>query len=136
MIRNFCQIKKGTLAKEIEALKEAVEEGRAPAGVTSETVEAIDHVRSIGNIGAHMEKEIDLIIPVDPDEAQVLIELIEMLFDEWYVARDTRQKRLAAISKIGAEKKQLVADGRAVMSAKAGPEAAPANDATDDERSA
>ncbi|MBN8818592.1 MAG: DUF4145 domain-containing protein [Sphingomonas sp.] len=117
MIRDFCGIKKATLAKEIEALRALVDEGQAPAGVTHETVDAIDHVRSIGNIGAHMEKEIDLIIPVDPDEAQVLIELIEMLFEEWYVARDTRQRKLAAISKIGADKKQLIADGRAVSNA-------------------
>jgi hypothetical protein len=56
MIRDFCGIVKGTLAKEIEALKAALDEGKAPHGVTHETVEAIDHVRSIGNIGAHMEK--------------------------------------------------------------------------------
>lgn len=123
MIRDFCGIAKSTLAKEIEALKEAVDSGNAPAGVTTETVEAIDQVRSIGNIGAHMEKEIDLIIPVDPDEAQVLIELIEMLFEEWYVARDTRKKRLATIRKISAEKKQLIAGGRAEMKALAAPDA-------------
>lgn len=121
MIRDFCKITKPTLAKEIEALKKAVDEGNAPAGVTTETVDAIDHVRSIGNIGAHMEKQIDLIIPVDPDEAQVLIGLIEMLFDEWYVARDTRRKRLAAISKIGAQKKQMIADGKGELNALAAP---------------
>ena len=131
MIRDFCQITKGTLAKEIEALKEAVDGGRAPAGVTSETVEAIDHVRSIGNIGAHMEKEIDLIVSVDPDEAQVLIELVEMLFEEWYVARDARQKKLAAITKIGADKKQIIADRRAAMRALTGPETTPAIDMDD-----
>lgn len=117
MIREFCGIQKATLAKEIEALKAVVDEGRAPVGVTPETVEAIDHVRSIGNIGAHMEREIDLIVPVDPGEAQVLIELVEMLFEEWYVARDTRQKKLSAISKIAADKKQLIADGRAARKA-------------------
>lgn len=113
MIRDFCGIIKPTLAKEIEALKLKVDEGHAPAGVTSETVEAIDHVRSIGNIGAHMEKDIDLIVPVEPEEAQLLIGLIEMLFEEWYVARNTRQMKLAAISKLGAEKRQLIADAKA-----------------------
>jgi hypothetical protein len=54
-----------------------------------------------------MEKDIDLIVPVDPGEAQALIELIEMLFDEWYVARHRRQERLATISKIGAEKEKI-----------------------------
>ncbi|KQX21712.1 hypothetical protein ASD39_01145 [Sphingomonas sp. Root50] len=112
MIRDFAEISKGRLIDEIVALRAAVEAGTAPRGVTAESVEAIDHVRSIGNIGAHMEKDIDLIVPVDPDEAQTLIELIEMLFEEWYVARDARQKRLDRVSAIGADKKQLIADGR------------------------
>src|SRR5690606_8628536 len=98
MIRDFCKITKGRLIDEIKALRDAVDSGRAPAGVNLETVEAIDHVRSIGNIGAHMEKDIDLIVPVDPEEAQALIGLIEMLFEEWYVARHVRQQKLAAIS--------------------------------------
>jgi hypothetical protein len=72
-------------------------------------VDAIDHVRGVGNIGAHMEKEIDLIVPVDPGEAQALIELIEMLFDEWYGARERRKNRLARIESIAVEKKDLKA---------------------------
>ena len=60
-----------------------------------------------------MEKDIDLIVPVEPEEAQLLIGLIEMLFEEWYVARNTRQMKLAAISKLGAEKRQLIADAKA-----------------------
>ena len=60
--------------------------------MTPESVEAIDHVRTIGNIGAHMEKDIDLIIEVDPGEAQALIELIELLFEEWYVAKYEREQ--------------------------------------------
>jgi len=107
MIRDFAKIPKPTLFAEINALRDAVQEGNGPAGVTIETIDAIDHLRSIGNIGAHMEKDIDLIVPVDPGEAQALIELIEMLLDEWYVARHRRQERLAAINKIGEEKKKI-----------------------------
>ena len=105
MIRDFCQIKKATLDQEIKALRAAVEEGNAPRGVSSEAVDAIDHVRTIGNIGAHMEKDINLIIPVDADESKVLIQLIEMLFEEWYIARETRTRRLAQIASIADEKK-------------------------------
>ncbi|MFK4058606.1 DUF4145 domain-containing protein [Brevundimonas sp. NPDC046655] len=104
MIRDFCGIAKPTLLKEIEALNKVVEAGTAPPGVTAETVEAIDHVRSIGNIGAHMEKDIDVIVPVEPGEAQALIELIELLFEEWYVARHSRQEKLARVRLIAAEK--------------------------------
>jgi hypothetical protein len=117
VIRDFCGITRGRLIDEIEALKAAVTDGTAVRGVTEETVEAIDHVRGIGNIGAHMEKDIDLIVPVDPGEAQALIELIEMLFDEWYVARAKRQQTLARISAIGANKKQMIAEGRAARAA-------------------
>ena len=64
------------------ALQKCVDEDKAPRGVTPESVEAIDHARKIGNIGAHMEKDINLIIDIDPEEAQILIELVENLFDE------------------------------------------------------
>ena len=101
MIRDFCGITdKRRLVDEVRALQGLVVEGKAPSGVTQESVEAIDQVRGIGNIGAHMEKDIDLIVDVDPDEATVLIELVEMLFDEWYVARHQRQVRLDRIRNI------------------------------------
>lgn len=105
MIRDFCEITdKRTLYDEIRALKALIDDGRAPSGVTEETVAAIDQVRGIGNIGAHMEHDINLIVDVDPNEAQVLIELVEMLFDEWYVARHRRREKLANIERIAAEK--------------------------------
>lgn len=105
MIRDFCGISDKQLIKEINELKKHVDAGNAPAGVTHETMDAIDAVREIGNIGAHMEKDIDLIIEVDAGEAQALIDLIEMLFDEWYVARNRRQERLVRIVEINAAKK-------------------------------
>jgi hypothetical protein len=107
MIRDFCEITdKRTLNDEIRALKALVNDGRAPSGVTEETISAIDHVRSIGNIGAHMEKDINLIVDIDANEAQVLIELVEMLFEDWYVARQNRQERLARIGVIANEKQE------------------------------
>lgn len=105
VIRDFCGITKGTLDAEIRFLRNQIDEGRAPPGVTAESVDAIDHVRSIGNIGAHMEKDINLIVDVDPDEAQALIDIIELLFEEWYVARMQRQARLARVEAMTAEKK-------------------------------
>jgi Domain of unknown function (DUF4145) len=104
MIRDFCGISMPTLFKEIEELSMRLENNLAPAGVTAETVEAIDHLRNIGNIGAHMEKDINVIVDVDSGEAQALIDLIEMLFDEWYVARNIRQLKLAKIKSIAEEK--------------------------------
>lgn len=113
MIRDFCDISRGTLDAEIRALKSQLEQGRAPHGVTIESVEAIDQVRSIGNIGAHMERDINQIIEVDPGEAEALTDLIEMLFKEWYVARHERQMKLAEIAAIAADKKAKIAEIKA-----------------------
>ncbi len=98
MIRNFWEIKdKRNLKQEIDALEEMV----AP-----EAWKAIDAVRSVGNIGAHMEKDINLIVEVEPKEAGLLIALIEQLFEEWYIARFQREERMASITALAAEKEQ------------------------------
>ena len=55
------------------------------------TWDAIDAVRKVGNIGAHIEKDINVIIDVEPREAELLIGLIEMLLKDWYVVREERQ---------------------------------------------
>lgn len=105
MIRDFTGISKGTLAEEIKELHRRVVDGAAPKGVSEESVEAIDHVRSIGNIGAHMERDINLIVSIEPNEAQILLDLIESLFDEWYVERYKREQRFASVKKIAEQKK-------------------------------
>jgi hypothetical protein len=88
MIRDFWKVPKPRLVEEIDAIKDKVD---------PETWQAIDAVRKIGNIGAHMEKDIDLIVDVEPKEAQKLIELIELLVKDWYVAKHDREERLKAI---------------------------------------
>jgi hypothetical protein len=95
MIRDFFGVRKDKLVDEIQAIKDKVD----PL-----TWEAIDAVRSIGNIGAHMEKDINLIVDVDEGEAQELIQLIELLIDDWYVTRYNRQMQLASVMKIKAAK--------------------------------
>lgn len=107
MIRDFCKIAKGTLKDEIDSLRKLADAGAAPQGVALETIDAMDHIRSIGNIGAHMEKDINVVVDVDPGEAQALIELIEMLFKDWYVAKAQRERRLSDIKKIAEEKKSI-----------------------------
>lgn len=84
MIRGFWKISKSRLKDEIDALEDKVD---------VETWSAIDSLRKIGNVGAHMEKDTNLIIDVDPDEAQLLIKLIEDLFVDWYVVRHERSER-------------------------------------------
>jgi len=89
MIRDFWHITKANLKLEIEALKSSVEE---------QTWKAIDAIRTIGNIGAHMEKDVNVIVDVEPDEASKLLWLIEVLFREWYIARHQREQRLNEIA--------------------------------------
>ncbi len=105
MIRDFCGIAKKRLVDEIDQLRARVHDGRAPHGVQADTVEAIDQVRGIGNIGAHMEADINVIMDVDPEEAQILIQLVELLFSEWYVAREARGRALARIKSLADNKK-------------------------------
>lgn len=102
MIRDFCGIQKRNLNDEILELKKMVDKGSAPKGVSDDSVEAIDAIRKIGNIGAHMEKDINLIINVEPEEANILIEIIETLFDEWYIEREKRRIRFSKIKEISA----------------------------------
>jgi len=98
IIRDFHKIKKGRLVDEIEALK---------GNIDPLVWEAIDGVRNIGNIGAHMEKDINLIIDVEPQEASALIGLIEMLLKDWYIDRYEKQQQLQGIVRISESKKKI-----------------------------
>lgn len=115
MIRDFCDISEKTLYLEIKKLEELLDEGKAPQGVLAETVQAIHAVRKIGNIGAHMEHDINFIVDVDTGEAQALIDLIELLFEEWYVARHKRQEKLARITAIAEDKAKQIENGKAAQ---------------------
>lgn len=103
MIRDFHKISKGRLVDEIIAIREMVD----PV-----TWQAIDSVRSIGNIGAHMEKDIDLIIDVEPSEAQLLIGLIEMLIQDWYILKHERQIQLESIIGVADQKAEVKKSGK------------------------
>jgi len=95
IIRDFWKCKKGRLVDEINSIQEQVD----PI-----TWQAIDSVRSIGNIGAHMEKDINLIIDVEPEEAQLLIGLIEILIKDWYISKHERQLHLESIIGVAKQK--------------------------------
>lgn len=98
MIHHFWGIKEKNLNAEITSLK-----GKIDAGQWS----AIDALRKIGNIGAHMENDINLIVDIDHHEAEQLLHLIELLVKEWYIARHERDELLNGISSIGTLKETL-----------------------------
>ncbi|EQC4538723.1 DUF4145 domain-containing protein [Cronobacter sakazakii] len=95
MIRDFWEVKADTLYKEIQAIEDKVD----PL-----IWDGIESIRKVGNIGAHMEKDINLIVDVNPEEADLLIEMIEMLLEGWYVARYNREQKLQRIKQIAADK--------------------------------
>ena len=88
MVRDFWNVKPGWLCDEIQSLN-----GRLPAAQWN----AIDALRQLGNIGAHMEKDVNLIVDIDPGEADQLIHLIELLIKSWYIARHDEQALCDAI---------------------------------------
>ena len=61
-------------------------------------------LRKIGNIGAHMEKDVNLIIEIEPDEAKKLLRLIEMLIEKWYITRHEEEELLNEIVGIAKSK--------------------------------
>lgn len=95
ILRDFWKVKPDNLNKEIEQIKDKVDDL---------TYEAIDAVRKIGNIGAHMEKDINYIIDVDEKEAELLINLLDLLLENWYIENHKREERLKAIKEIADNK--------------------------------
>lgn len=96
MIRDFWGISnKGTLHNEIEAIKDKID---------PRVRKVLDSVRQLGNIGAHMEKDINLIIDIDLHEAERLIKLIEFLIKQWYINRHNTDELLNSIIEINEDK--------------------------------
>lgn len=96
MIRDFWGIQKSRLVDEIQELKDKI-----PASQWA----AIDALRKLGNIGAHMEKDVNLIVEVEPEEAEKLLRLIELLIDKWYIARNDEESLFKDIAAAAASKK-------------------------------
>ncbi|WP_349782345.1 DUF4145 domain-containing protein [Xanthomonas arboricola] len=104
MIRNFWKISGRTLNDEINQLEEKID---------PTTFEAINAIRHIGNIGAHMERDINIVVDVDPEEAALLISMIEMLIKDWYIEkyeRDQRVSKLLEMSKAKQATRKTKAD--------------------------
>lgn len=105
MVRDFFQVRnKKTLHQELEAIKDTCD---------SDLYDAMMGVKSVGNIGAHPEQDVNLIVDVDPGEAEALLQLIHLLDREWYVARADRRARI--------EKMKTLASGKEAARSSAPP---------------
>jgi len=103
MIRDFWGISKSRLIDEINELKNQ-------STINTSTLDSIDAIRQIGNIGAHMEKDVNTIIDIDEGEAELLIKLLEDLFQDWYITKHEREERNKAIQQL-AQTKQAAKAG-------------------------
>jgi hypothetical protein len=96
MARDFFQVKGlRTLHQELQAIEDRCD---------PDLYAAMMAVKSIGNIGAHPDQDINLIVEVEPGEPQTLLDLIHLLDREWYVARAERAARIAKMQALGASK--------------------------------
>lgn len=96
MIRDFWGINKPRLVDEIDELK---------AKIPSSQLSALNSLRSIGNIGAHPQKDINVILDIEDFEAEKLLKLIEFFIDKWYIARHDEEELLKEIQSIANDKK-------------------------------
>lgn len=98
MIRDYWRINdENSLYHEIEAIKEKVD---------PQVWNVLNSVRQIGNIGAHMERDINLIVDIDPHEAERLIKLNEYLIEQWYIKRHETDELLNSIVELNNEKQE------------------------------
>lgn len=95
MIHDFWNITEKNLNAEITCLKDRI---------STSLWKAIDGIRSIGNIGAHMENDVNVIIDIDENEARKLLQLIELLFNKWYITRHDEEELYNDISECAEEK--------------------------------
>ncbi|MPS71704.1 MAG: DUF4145 domain-containing protein [Chryseobacterium sp.] len=88
ILREEFNIKEKSLVKEIEHFINRTD-------IPSYIADAVDAVRQIGNIAAHPSKDLNTgeIVPVEKNEAEWLIEVIEQLFDFVFIQPKKLEKR-------------------------------------------
>jgi hypothetical protein len=101
IIRGFWGVVKPRLKDEIDEVEEKVGHGVEP-----ETFETLHAIRELGNIGAHPERDINLIVDVEPGEAELLLQAIETLIEDTYIARQKRAEHRAAVEELRRKKSQ------------------------------
>jgi Domain of unknown function (DUF4145) len=92
VLRGAAQVTHGNLAEEIQ---QVIDSGRLP----SQLAESIDAIRNIGNFAAHPIKsqQTGQIVDVEPGEAEWNIDVLELLFDFYFVQPAVTRKKRAAL---------------------------------------
>lgn len=93
ILREKVGVNPGNLIKEIE---QVLTNPKTPSYIT----ESIDAVRNVGNFAAHPQKDhiSGDIIEVDPGEAEWLLDVLELLFDFYYVQPEIAKNKKADLN--------------------------------------
>lgn len=104
ILREKAGVTKGDLSKEIQ---QVIDSGKLPSHLS----ESIDAIRNIGNFAAHPNKSTSSgeIIPVEMGEAEWLLDVLEALFDFYFVQPALLKAKRDALNKklIDAGKPQM-----------------------------
>jgi Domain of unknown function (DUF4145) len=95
MIRDFWGVSKDRLADELKVIKDECD---------PELYGAMMGLKGVGNIGAHPERDVNLIVDVEEGEVDALLELLRILDREWYVGRARRAESLSAVIALSSAK--------------------------------
>lgn len=98
IIHDVWDIHEKNLNAEITRLRERIPD---------EQWHAIDAVRKMGNIGAHMEQNVDKIIDIETDDVDPMIQLIESLIEDWYIVQRKNKKTYEDLIARGEKKDTL-----------------------------
>jgi len=94
LLREIAKVKPGNLADEIQ---QVIDSGKLP----SHLAESIDAIRNIGNFAAHPVKseKTGEILPVEPGEAEWNLDVLESLFDFYFVQPELIKRKRDALNR-------------------------------------
>lgn len=94
LLRDTVKVKPADLSNEIQ---QVLDSGKLPSGLH----ESIDAIRNIGNFAAHPMKstQTGMILDVEPGEAEWTLDVLEELFDFYFVRPATIRKKKDAFNK-------------------------------------
>ena len=94
LLRQAAGVKAGDLSSEIQ---QVLDSGKLPSDIAVN----IDAIRNIGNFAAHPSKDKSTgeIVPVEPDEAEWNLDVLESLFDFYFVQPARAKARRDALNK-------------------------------------
>lgn len=95
MIRQKFGVTPDSLENEIKAIKDLNE---------PEIVDALHAIRQLGNLGAHPEKDVNIVVDISQEEAREIIHVIETALHEWFIVPEERKQRLAELKRINKQK--------------------------------